>query len=103
MPTTPPSTVSAVLGDTDGLEAEQPLVHVLPHSTSHYRIDYRVAGHHLVLTITLLAVVNHAYQLDAAMAQLRQYKEEALDFLRTQGEDPAKYSITYQPPETTAL
>lgn len=103
-PATSTTTTSIDLGVTDRLEVLQPLVHVLPHDTTHYRIDYRVeAANHLVLTITLLAILNHDYQRATYQAQLRQYKAEALDFLRAQGTDPAAYSITYEPPEAAAL
>lgn len=100
----PPTTISTALADTDRLEREQPLVHALPHSSTHYRIDYRVGqDDHLLLTVTLLAVLNHDYQLATYRAQLGQYKAEALDYLRAQGQDPAAYAITYEPAEAAGL
>ncbi len=102
--TLPAPTTTADLGATDRLEQLQPLVHVLPHDTAHYRIDYRVVGgNRLVLTIELLAVLNNANQLATYQAQLRQFKGEALDFLRSQAQVPAAYRIEYQPPEAAGL
>jgi len=101
--TVAPLPINTDLGATDRLEQTQPLVHVLPHETTHYKIDYHVDGDRLVLTITLLAILNHDYQRATYQAQLRQYKSEALDFLRAQGQDPGAYSISYQPPEAAGL
>ena len=90
---------------TDALERSQPLLHVLPHETSHYTIDYRVLpdGNHLALTITLKAILNRADQLAAYRAELESYKAEALAFLRSQSQDPAAYQITYGPAEAANL
>ena len=90
---------------TDALERSQPLLHVLPHETSHYTIDYRVLpdGNHLALTITLKAILNRADQLAAYQAQLKAYRAEALAFLRSQNVDPAAYQITYDPAEAANL
>ena len=90
---------------TDALERSQPLLHVLPHETSHYTIDYRVLpdGNHLALTITLKAILNRADQLAAYQAELKSYKAEALAFLRSQNQDPAAYQITHGPAEAANL
>ncbi|HWI03050.1 MAG TPA: hypothetical protein VNT52_04375 [Acidimicrobiales bacterium] len=89
---------------TDRLEREQPLARSLPHTTSHYAIDYRVAADgSLELTVRLFAVLNNADQLAQYEDQLRTYKAEALGFIRAQGEDPGRYRITYEPPEAAAL
>ena len=89
----------------DALEQTQPLLHVLPHETSHYTIDYRVLpdANHLALTITLKAILNRADQLAAYEGQLKSYKAEALEFLRSQNQDPAAYPITYDPAEAANL
>ena len=89
---------------TDRLEREQPLARALPHQTSHFGIDYRVAADgSLELTVRLFAVLNDADQLAQYEEQLRRYKAEALDFIRAQGEDPARYRIVYQPPDAARL
>lgn len=89
---------------TDRLEREQPLARALPHQTSHFGIDYRVAADgSLELTVHLFAVLNDADQLAQYEEQLRRYKAEALDFIRAQGEDPGRYRIVYQPPDAARL
>ncbi|MFP5319468.1 MAG: hypothetical protein ACLGI2_14400 [Acidimicrobiia bacterium] len=89
---------------TDRLEREQPLARVLPHQTTHYAIDYRVAADgSLELTVRLFAVLNDVDQLAQYEEQLRRYKAEALEFIRAQGEDPGRYRITYGPPDAAAL
>jgi hypothetical protein len=109
VPTTSTSTTVAAfpagVAKTDSLERTQPLMHVLPHETLHYKIDYRVLpdGNHLALTVTLNAVLNRADQVATYQAQLKAYKAEALDFLRSQGQDPAAYQITYDPAEAASL
>jgi hypothetical protein len=95
----------AGVAKTDSLERTRPLVHVLPHETLHYKVDYRVLpdGDHLALSITLNAVLNRADQATTYQAQLKAYKAEALEFVRSQGQDPAAYPITYDPAEAASL
>lgn len=102
--TTPSTAFVQGRQSTDRLEREQPLARSLPHGTSHYAIDYRVAADgSLELTVRLFAVLNNADQLAQYMDQLRAYKAEALGFIRAQGEDPGRYRITYEPPDAAAL
>jgi hypothetical protein len=105
MTSTTVAAFTAGLDKTDALERTQPLVHVLPHETLHYKIGYRVVGNgdRLALTVTLNAVLNRADQLGQYQAELKSYKAEALAFLRAQSQDPAAYSIDYDPPEAASL
>lgn len=92
------------LARTDVLEREQPIVRWLPHDTTHYLIDYHVAPDgSLDLTITLYGILNDAGQLAEYRAALKQYKAEALDYLRSHGADPAQYRIEYKPPEAAGM
>jgi hypothetical protein len=80
------------------------LAQALPRSTPHYSIDFSVgADGRLALRVTLLAVVNSSRDLAAYEARLRQYKAEATEFIRAQGDDPSTYTIAYLPPEAAAL
>ena len=103
--TTPLASTTTNLGQagldkTDLLERTQPFVQVLPHETSHYKVDYRAfPDRSITLQITLYAILNNERQLPAYEATLRQYKQEALDWIRSQNQDPASFSITYNPPE----
>lgn len=53
--------------------------------------------------ITLYAIVNRPDQADWYRDQLREYKQNALDYLKQQGVDTAKVKITYEPEEATNL
>ena len=50
-----------------------PLIDALPKDAPGWRIDYRVEGERLVLTVTLRAVLNRSEQLEAYRADLRAY------------------------------
>ena len=92
------------LARTDRLERDQPLSQWLPHDTPRYKIDYHVAADGtLDLTITLYAILNSERQLPQYEAQLRQYKAEALDFIRSHGGDPAALRTEFRPPEAARL
>lgn len=93
------------LDKTDLLERQQPFVQVLPHQTTHYKVDYKTSptGGTISLEITLYAILNNASQLPAYQASLKQYKQEALDWIRSQQQDPAAFSITYKPPAAAGL
>lgn len=92
------------LQKTDLLERQQPFVQVLPHETTHYRVDYHPnADRTFSLEITLYAILNNADQLPAYTATLKQYKTEALDWIRSQGQDPAAFKTTYKPPMAATL
>lgn len=83
--------------------SRSPLVQALPHSTTRYRIDGHIRDGELVLTITLHAVINQASQQARYRDQLRQYRAEALDFIRSRGSDPSLLQITFAPPEAASL
>lgn len=97
-------TAGRQLARTDRLEREQPLSQWLPHDTPRYKIDYHVAADGtLDLTITLYAILNSERQLPQYEAQLRRYKAEALEFIRSHGGDPAALRTEYKPPEAARL
>ncbi len=92
----------AGLDKTDLLQRVQPLTQVLPHETTHYKIAYRAAADNTItLQITIYAILNNERQLPTYMANLHQYKQEALDWIRSQNQDPAAFTITYSPPDAT--
>lgn len=59
-------------------------------NTSHY-------------VITLYAIINRPDQYDTYRAQLRDYKQKALQYLQDKNIDITKATITYEPPEATSL
>lgn len=102
--TIPLAELQRQLAGVDLLERVQPLTQRLPHDSPHFNIDYRVgADWGLSLQITLRAVLNRADQVEGYRDQLRAYKAEALEWLRSVGADPAALRIEYLPPEAAAL
>lgn len=53
--------------------------------------------------ITLYAIINRPDQYDMYTAQLGEYKQKALQYLRDAGVDVKKAEITYEPAEATDL
>ena len=54
--------------------------------------------------ITLYAIINNPSQYDTYRDQLREFKQNALDYLKTEKQvDTSKASITYEPAEATDL
>jgi hypothetical protein len=85
---------------SDSLEKDYPVVKYLPQETLNYKLDYRLSNEDkIVLTIALYAIYNGEGQEAQYNEQLRAYKKEALDFLRSKGEDPNRYEIEYTPEE----
>ena len=105
--TTTSSTTIAGAGSVEGvdrLQRAQPLTQRLPYDAPHFRVDYRVgAAGELTVQITLKAVLNRPDQLQAYRADLRAYKAEATEWLRSAGADPGALSIEWRPPEAAAL
>ncbi len=54
-------------------------------------------------TITLYAIINRPEQHDQYHEQLREYKQEALQYLQDSGVDSGKLDITYDPVEAKDL
>lgn len=53
--------------------------------------------------VTLYAIVNNPNQYDAYKEQLREYKQNALAYLKGQGVDITKAEIQYDPSEAASL
>ena len=99
--TAPPEIERRGMGDPAA--QRWPLIEALPRDAPGWRIDYRVEGERLVLTVTLRAVLNRSDQLEAYRADLRAYKAQALEWLRSTGADPAAYAMEWRPPEAAGL
>lgn len=90
---------------TTANETPNSLVDWLPWQTSHYKISYSYdpTTKNFTYQVTLYAIINRPSQYDSYLAQLKQYKQEALNYIRSKGVDPAKLTIQYQPPEAAGL
>lgn len=99
--TNPASPADVGLAATDRLEHHHHLAQVLPHATAAYRIDFTVAADgRLALRVTLLAVLNGPADLGTYRDRLRAGQAEALAFIRSAGDDPATYTVTFVPDPT---
>jgi hypothetical protein len=105
----PPSTSRGSLVTTttgravDRLEVDQPLTQYLPHETRGWAVDYHMEGPRLVLTITVLSVVNRADQAGERKAQMAANKADALAWLAARGAKPGSYGILWRPSEAAGL
>ncbi len=93
---------AAQMANTDPLEQQNPFLAKLPHETLEYKIDYELvsggegeAG--IILVVELYAIINRPDQRAAYEAQLREYKQKALQWIQLQGIEPNKYPITFIP------
>jgi hypothetical protein len=78
------------------LTKASPIIKKLPAYNFRYRIDYSIASNnHLAFKITLYP----SGSKDSAeyKQQLQTYRDEALSYLKSNGVDPAKQSISYSP------
>jgi hypothetical protein len=99
-----PAELEHLLEGVDELEQTQPLVRHLPHDSVHFNVDYLVVGEaELVLEVELRVILNRPEQLATYEADLRAYKAEALEWLRSVGADPAAYAIEWRPAEAATL
>lgn len=71
-----------------------------PVENSHYRIDKKSASSY---EITLYAVLNNPSQRDEYTAQLRQFKKEALDYMKERFNSISSFAFTWNPPEAKDL
>jgi hypothetical protein len=77
----------------------------LPIQTSDYRIDYdyNPTSKAFSYQITLYAILNRPSQYDSYIAQLKQFKQEALSYISQHGGNPSNLSIVYIPDTATSL
>lgn len=84
------------LEQTDRLEERFPITRILPYEKVDYKIDYEVVDDALVLKIETFAFIDEG-RVEEYKANTARQRQEALDYIRSQGHDPAKYKIEYTP------
>jgi hypothetical protein len=90
-----------------GIEAEKaraallkkyPVIGDLPHETLHFKIDYSLDSNQaLSFTITTYAIINGPSDYASYLSQTKDYRQEALNYLKDKGVDTTKYDISYTP------
>lgn len=107
------------LNRTDNVTRLYPILKYVPHETVDYKIDYKLltfgGGENdseesntqsvtkPVLTITLYATMNRPDQASFYQQQLKDYKQEALKYLKDSGFNPTDLEIRYEPSEAANL
>ncbi len=75
-----------------------PVINKLPQENLHYKVDYSIsADNKLEFTITLYAIINKPSQFEEYQKQLRDYKNEALKYLKDNGINTEGAKITFVP------
>ena len=73
---------------------------IIPENEQYKISQYKNTNKYVV---TLYAIVNNPNQYDAYKEQLREYKQNALAYLKGQGVDVTKAEIQYDPSEAASL
>jgi hypothetical protein len=82
----------------DSLTTNYPFIKTLPKENSHYKIDYSItSGNKLEFTINLFGSIDNPDQYTQYRQRLKQYKSEALQFLKVNGINSSDFKITYIP------
>jgi hypothetical protein len=74
---------------------KNPLMKYLPYENSEFKIIY--LENIKVYQITLYAILNNPNQVNSYKAELKQYKADALAWIRSKGVDPNKLKIEWLP------
>lgn len=79
-----------------------------PESIKDYELiteneQYKIRKLDNKYTITLYAIINNPNQRSAYLDQLREYKQNALDYLQKQDINTSNADIIYEPHEATSL
>jgi hypothetical protein len=75
-----------------------PIIAKLPQETLRYKIDYSLdSNQKLSLTITTYGIINRPSDYPQYLQQTKDYRAEALDFLKHNNISPNTYPISYVP------
>lgn len=75
-----------------------PVIAKLPHETLDFKVDYSLdPTQKLSLVITTYAIINGPSDYRQYLSQTKQFRQEALDFLKKNGVEANTYPISYIP------
>lgn len=75
-----------------------PIISELPYENSHFKIGYKLEDtSNVVFTIALYGIINSPSQYDAYQQQLKQYKLEAINFLKANAVNTDKEKLEFTP------
>lgn len=87
---------------TEEFYKKNPLVNLLPTSNNHFKIDYYQEGTADIKYDVILYSVSTPSQPNY-LDELKQYKREALDWIKNNGVDPSTLEIRWTPKEAETL
>jgi hypothetical protein len=80
------------------LTTKYPILSKLPYENLHYKIDYSIEDSSKPsFTVTLYAIINRPSEYKLYKAQLHQYRDEALAYLKNNDIDTNSFNINYIP------
>jgi hypothetical protein len=80
------------------LSTNYPIIDELPYENLHYKIGYKLEDtSNVIFTVTLYGIINSPSQYGEYQNQLKQFKTEALDHLKSSGIDINKEKIEFTP------
>lgn len=78
---------------------KDPLLSFLPIQTDEYIIDFENGNSKNIINITLTPILNYDWQKDEYNKNLRIFKKNALDKIKSYNNDLSKYTINVYPPK----
>ena len=87
----------AIVEDQKTLTEFEKIIRYLPYSNLHLKIEYLVVAKEPSIKITLYAILNKPSQLEGYRQQLKQYGQEAIDWIKSKSVNPDKLSIIWAP------
>lgn len=87
--------------DTSNVDSydKDPLLSFLPIKTSEFIIDFEEGSDKHIISITLTPILNYDWQKDRYNSDLRLFKNNALNKIKSYNSDLSKYIINIYPPK----
>jgi hypothetical protein len=74
------------------------VINALPKQTINFKVDYSVdSNNNLGFTVTTYAIINGPSDYSQYLKDTNTYRQQALDYLKSNGIDPTKYKVSYIP------
>lgn len=81
------------------VELKRDISKYLPENNDHFKVEFIQENDKSFYRITLYAIINRPDQLEEYRSQLKEYKKEALGWLKEKGIEPSNSDIKWVPEE----
>lgn len=81
------------------VELKRDISKYLPENNDHFKAEFIRENDKSFYRVTLYAIFNRPDQLDEYRSQLKEYKKEALEWLKEKGIEPSNSDIQWTPEE----